>query len=193
MKLTILQSGDPILRAKATAVPTSMYGTDELRKMITDMAETLEAQDDGVAIAAPQVGISSRIFLVRYDRMRPPPGEGEPPRPADVGVFINPEFVKLSRKYKTMDEGCLSVRNVYGQTKRKDRATVRAYDAEGNAFERGGGGILAQAFQHEIDHLDGVLFTDDATKLVEIKEEDRAKEREERRERRQQSGAYDES
>ena len=69
-----------------------------------------------------------------------------------------------------MDEGCLSVKTHYGKTKRHERATVRAYDEHGNFFERGAGGILAQAFQHEIDHLNGMLFIDHATDLVTAEE-----------------------
>ncbi|HVW71549.1 MAG TPA: peptide deformylase [Candidatus Paceibacterota bacterium] len=182
--VAIRQSGDPVLRATAEAVPAELFGSEKLRSIIADMADTMDAEPDGVAIAAPQIGIPYRIFLVRYDRMKPPSPEtssrggppreeGEPVPPPDLGVFINPTFVRLSQKSHTMDEGCLSVRGTYGKAKRKDRATVRAYDASGKPFERGGGGILAQAFQHEIDHLNGVLFTDHAEELVKISAKER--------------------
>jgi peptide deformylase len=190
-RLPIMQSGEAVLRGKAKAVPASWFDTPKLRQIVADMAETLDAELDGVAIAAPQVDIPYRIFLVRYDRMKPPLPEGEPPRKADVGVFINPEIIKLSKKSIPMDEGCLSVRHFYGKTRRKTRATVRAYDAFGNQFERGAGGILAQAFQHETDHLEGTLFSDKATDLTEIREEDIAVERKERQERRLAAGQYD--
>jgi peptide deformylase len=132
------------------------------------MSETMDAEKDGVAIAAPQVGIPYRIFLVRFDRVLPAPKDGEIERPAELGVFINPELIRLSKKSVEMDEGCLSVRNVYGKTKRKDRATVRAQDVNGKKFERGGGKVLAQAFQHEIDHLNGILFIDHAKDLITL-------------------------
>jgi peptide deformylase len=99
--------------------------------------------------------------------MLPAPLPEEKPRPVDIGVYVNPEFSKKSRKRVHMDEGCLSVRGKYGTTLRFERATVRAKDEHGNVFERGAGGLLAQAFQHEIDHLDGILFIDQATDLYE--------------------------
>lgn len=190
-RLAVVQDGDAVLRGMAKPVPASWFGTPKLKTMVDDMAETLDAELDGVAIAAPQVGLPYRIFIVRYDRMKPPLPEGTPPRAAEVGVFINPEIIKLSKKSIPMDEGCLSVRHIYGKAKRKTRATVRAYDVEGKEFERGAGGILAQAFQHEMDHLKGGLFTDIATELAEIREEDAERVRKERQERRLAAGSYD--
>lgn len=162
----IVQNGDPVLRGIAAPVGDSQFGTPELEKVVTQMIETLDAQPDGVAIAAPQIGVPLRIFVVRYDRLYPAP-EGVTLLP-EVGVFINPEFVRASRRREEMDEGCLSVRGIYGKTYRHERATVRAHDLSGTRFERGGGGILAQVFQHETDHLDGILFTDHALELFRI-------------------------
>lgn len=167
----IVQKGDPVLSAKTAPVSSSMFGTPELDRMVADMAAALDKENDGVAIAAPQIGLPWRIFLVRYDRMTALK-EGEEARPIDIGVFVNPEIVKRSRKKEDMDEGCLSVRGVYGTTFRNERATVRAYDEHGKKFERGGGGLLAQAFQHEIDHLDGILFVDHAKNLREAMHDD---------------------
>lgn len=162
----IVQDGHPALRDGAQPVPESMFGTPELDRIVADMAEALDAQADGVAIAAPQIAIPYRIFLVRYDRMVP--GPADPARPAELGVFINPEFVKVARRREVMDEGCLSVRGRYGKTYRHERATVRARLPDGTAFTRGGGGVLAQAFQHEIDHLDGILFIDHALETYTV-------------------------
>jgi len=86
-------------------------------------------------------------------------------------VFINPEIIKISKKKGSVPEGCLSVRWLYGEVKRSTNATIRAYDENGKIFTRGGGGLLAQIFQHEVDHLNGVLFIDKAKNLVEIKPE----------------------
>jgi peptide deformylase len=169
MKVPIREEGDAVLRSVAKPVPPELFGTPELKKIISDMIDTMNAEKDGVAIAAPQIGVPYRIFLVRFDRVLPPVKEGEPEREAEVGVFINPELVRLAKKSILMDEGCLSVRNVYGKTKRKERATVRAYDENGRKFERGGGKVLAQAFQHEVDHLNGILFIDHAENLVEMR------------------------
>jgi peptide deformylase len=164
---TIVQDGDPVLRQIAVEVPEAMFGTKELADLLHDMEEALDAERDGVALAAPQIGASYRIFIVRYDKLLNPPPEGHPPHAKDVGIYINPEFVKTARKMEEMDEGCLSVRGTYGTTVRHTQATVQAQRADGSWFERGAGGVLAQAFQHEIDHLDGVLFIDHAIGLHE--------------------------
>jgi peptide deformylase len=162
----ILQDGADVLREDAQPVPEELFGTDELAVIVNDMADTLDAEPDGVAIAAPQIGIPYRIFVVRFDRtLSTSEKEDTGPIDPDVGVFINPEFVRSSRRREEMDEGCLSVRGLYGTTYRHERATVRAFDASGARFERGGGGLLAQVFQHEIDHLNGILFIDHAENI----------------------------
>jgi peptide deformylase len=136
------------------------------------MKESLDPELEGVAIAAPQIGVPYRIFVVRKDRtITPPPmEEGTPyvPPAAENEVYINPEIVKTSRKRADMDEGCLSVRGIYGTAKRHERVTVRARNEDGSTFERGGGGLMAQIFEHEIDHLNGILFIDHADHLIEI-------------------------
>ncbi len=162
----IVQNGDPVLRGTAAPVAEEQFGTSELQTVVAQMIEALDGQPDGVAIAAPQIGIPLRIFAVRYDRLYPAP-EGAT-LPAEVGIFINPEFVRAARRREVMEEGCLSVRGIYGKTYRHERATVRARDLSGTHFERGGGGILAQIFQHETDHLDGILFIDHALELFRI-------------------------
>lgn len=162
---SIVQDGDPTLREIAAPVGAEEFGTPALQELIDGMAAVLDAEPDGVALAAPQVGVSKRIFIVRYDRLVS--SHDETPAGPMLGVYINPEFIKSSRRRLEMDEGCLSVRGVYGKTIRHDRATVRAYGADGVKFERGGGGILAQVFQHEVDHLNGILFTDHAHEQFE--------------------------
>lgn len=164
-----MQDGHPVLREIAKAVPEELFGTPELSQILRDMEVTLDAQPDGVALAAPQVAIPYRIFIVRYDRMRR--HEEEKETIPERGVYINPIFVNSSKKREEMSEGCLSVRGIYGQTLRHERATVEARDEKGVYFERGGGGILAQAFQHEIDHLDGILFIDHAVELREVEKQ----------------------
>ncbi len=165
--LDILQVGHPVLRKIAHSVAVKDITGPVIKDVLKRMKEALASQDDGVAIAAPQIGESYRIFVVsgkifddRFKRGKGIP-KGEKPAHEDV-VFINPEIVKLSTKTKWLDEGCLSVRPIYGQVKRSLNATVKAYDEHGKKFERGGGGLLAHIFQHEIDHLDGILFIDKA-------------------------------
>ena len=172
--MEIAQEGTQVLRDIAEPIAEREFGGAALAKLLKDMALALDAQPDGVALAAPQIGVSKRIFITREDRMLPPSEEGAPVPPPTIGVFINPELIRVSRRKEEMDEGCLSVRGIYGRTKRHERATVKAYDADGNSFTRGAGGILAQAFQHEIDHLDGILFIDHAKHLVEAEHRDHA-------------------
>lgn len=164
---TTVPAEDSLLRATSAAVPDELFGTPELLQMIKDMEESLDAQLDGVALAAPQIGLLYRIFIVRYDRMRGRDEEDSATGP-EVGVFINPSITRTSQRRIWMDEGCLSVRTIYGKTHRYERATCRAQDVNGEWFERGAGGILAQAYQHEIDHLNGMLFIDHAKDMVTV-------------------------
>lgn len=172
----IVQDGDPVLREVAEPVPKKLFGSVELEELVADMVAALDIEPDGVALAAPQVRVSWRLFIVRMDRVETPPlhdgaaeGEETPVRPAVVEVYVNPEITKTSRKRARADEGCLSVRNIYGATNRHERVTIRAQRPEGSHFTRGAGGLLAQVFEHEIDHLNGILFTDAAEDVVEIK------------------------
>ena len=162
MPKPILQEGESVLRDVAKEVPQELFGTQELKTIIEDMKQALEPLPSGVALAAPQIGISYRIFIIRHDRMLP---ETEEELEPDVGIFINPKIIKTSRKKVEIPEGCLSTTGVFGTTTRFERATVQAQDVEGKTFTRGAGGILAQAFQHEIEHLDGTLFIDHAKDL----------------------------
>ena len=171
----IVQDGAEVLREVAKPVPEKLFGTAELALLIKDMEEALDAYPEGVALAAPQVGVSYRLFIVRKDRTLPPPATGmregaplPPPPTPEVEVYVNPEVMKTSRRRATADEGCLSVHGVYGTTKRHERVSVRARRADGTHFTRGGGGLLAQIFEHEIDHLNGVLFIDHAEHLISI-------------------------
>ncbi len=177
----IVAENETVLRTVASPVPEELFSTPELAGILKDMIDTLDQEPDGVALAAPQIGVPYRIFVVRYDRTLPPdptpdnsssevapPVTASTPRPADIGVFINPKFIRASRKRIEMEEGCLSVRGIYGTTLRHERATVQAHTEDGKKFERGGGGLLAQIFQHETDHLNGMLFTDHAIELVEV-------------------------
>lgn len=163
MKKIVQDGENPVLRQTAEEVPADFFGTEKLAAMITDMKDALHAKKNGVALAAPQIAIPYRIFIVRYDRMvAQDPDQEEAP---EIGIFINPEIIKTSRKKAEIPEGCLSVDGVFGKTKRYENVTVKAQDEHGKPFTRGAGGLLAQAFQHEIEHLDGIIFTDHATEL----------------------------
>ncbi len=166
----ILQQAEPVLRELAQDVPVTDITSPRIKKILTDMKTALDSQSDGVAIAAPQIGVPLRIFLVsgavldmiKYEK-------NELDRTVPDMVFINPTIDKLSKTTEWMDEGCLSVRYLYGKVKRATKATVTAYDEHGKKFTRGGSGILAQIFQHETDHLDGILFIDKAKEVEELK------------------------
>jgi peptide deformylase len=179
----IVQDGAEVLRAVAEPVPEEMFGSAKLTRIVADMKEALDPELEGVAIAAPQIAVPYRIFVVRKDRTIPPPpveeqgstlaqdSQGRTLEIPQHEVYINPEIIKTSRKRARMDEGCLSVRGVYGTTKRHERVTIRARNVDGSRFERGAGGLMAQIFEHEIDHLNGTLFIDHAEHLIEIRHE----------------------
>ncbi|MFA6520634.1 MAG: peptide deformylase [Candidatus Paceibacterota bacterium] len=176
----ILQQTEKVLRKTADEVPVTAIHTLKIQKILKEMSSALKSQDDGVAIAAPQIGYSLRIFVVsgkifgkNFARSREEKllndsyvTEVKKEIIKDL-VFINPKISKLSREKDWMPEGCLSVRWLYGQTFRSKKATVTAYDENGKKFVRGASGLLAQIFQHQTDHLDGVLFIDHAKDIKE--------------------------
>ena len=171
----IVQSGEPVLHMHAKPVLLKQIGSKELNKVLSDMNQAVEYESDGVAIAAPQIGIPLRIFIISkkaflVDDVKKNGEEKDIPVriPKNNLVFINPEITKLSRKKVKVPEGCLSVRWLYGNTIRHEKATVRAYDEHGKRFTYGGSGLIAQIFQHETDHLNGILFVDHATDIEEL-------------------------
>jgi len=170
----IVQTGNKVLRKIAKEVPVSDIKKSKIQKIISDMNEALNSQYDGVAIAAPQIAVSLRIFIISgkifdEDFIR---GEGtniknKIYRHSNM-VFINPIIKKISKDKKLMTEGCLSVRPIYGKVRRATKVTVEAYNEKGEKFTMSASGLLAHAFQHEIDHLEGILFTDKAKNLEKI-------------------------
>ncbi|OGI59515.1 hypothetical protein A2814_03220 [Candidatus Nomurabacteria bacterium RIFCSPHIGHO2_01_FULL_38_19] len=189
MPIKILQQNKKILRKMADEVSVSDIRKIKIKKILKEMSDALASQDDGVAIAAPQIGYSLRIFVVSSKVLKagfPERGlsQGDGPRGSALRtlrdsdpvqrapavknlVFINPKISKLSREKEWVIEGCLSVRWLYGRTHRSKKATVTAYDKNAKKFTRGASGLLAQIFQHETDHLNGILFTDHAKDIKE--------------------------
>lgn len=169
----ILDRNNKILRHIAKEVPLSDIGSPRIQAILADMKEALASQDDGIAIAAPQIGQSYRIFVVSGKVMNIVKKEkDEEERHYPDQVYINPVITKLSKKKEKMEEGCLSVRYLYGKCSRSTKATIVAYDENGNKFTRGVSGLMAQVFQHETDHLNGILFVDTATDLEELDEKE---------------------
>jgi peptide deformylase len=164
----IVQRDASVLREKAKEVPVKEIKSAKIKKILKDMKEALASQDDGVALAAPQIGVPLRIFIITgkiHDILYPE----EKSKKGKINlVYINPKITRLSKEQKLVEEGCLSVRWLYGKAKRSTRATITAHDEHGEKFERGGSGLLAQIFQHETDHLNGILFTDHAADLHEL-------------------------
>ncbi|MDE1925216.1 MAG: peptide deformylase [Patescibacteria group bacterium] len=186
MKESIVQAGNPVLRTKARPVAKKDIGSAKVKNLVKKMRAALSPEENGVAIAAPQVGEPLQIFIVagrvfaeepedsadvNAGRTRKRQGEQEQnlPAPRHDMVFINPEIIRSSRKKKIMSEGCLSVRGVFGTVMRHEKTSVRALDERGEPFTYHGSGLLAQIFQHETDHLNGILFIDKAEKIDEPK------------------------
>lgn len=145
----IRKIGDEILRKKSRPVEEI---DSKIITLLDDMADTMY-HTQGVGLAAPQVGILKRIAVIDV-------GDG-------IIELINPEIIETSGE-QTDKEGCLSVPGKYGIVSRPYKVTVRATDRDGNLFEITGEGLLARAFCHEIEHLDGYLFVDKVTEYVEV-------------------------
>ena len=166
----IIQVKNKILREKAKEVPVKDIGSEKLKKILGEMTKTLCAAKDGVALAAPQIGVSLRIFMVKKETFNAKTdAQTKPIGTNSLLVFINPKIIKISKKKQTVSEGCLSVNGIYGVIKRAEKITVEALDEKGRKFTRGAAGLMAQIIQHEIDHLNGVLFIDKAINLLKTR------------------------
>jgi peptide deformylase len=142
----ILKYGDQVLHEAAQPVEAI---TREIDRLVEDMIETMYAAP-GIGLAAPQIGVPARIFVIDLSIGR---------NPADLIVMINPEFVERVGM-QLEEEGCLSVPGFNATVVRPERAVVKGLDRTGEEQQRDGSGLLARAFQHEMDHLDGTLFVD---------------------------------
>jgi peptide deformylase len=142
----ILRYGDQVLHDRARNVDAI---TPEIDRLVDDMIETMYAAP-GIGLAAPQVGVALRLFVVDVSVGR---------KAGDLIVMINPEFVERDGM-QLEEEGCLSVPGFNATVVRPSRVVVKGLDRTGAAYQREGEGLLARAFQHEMDHLDGTLFVD---------------------------------
>ena len=140
----IVKDGDPVLRKKSRPVAEV---TDRIRTILDDMADTMHASN-GVGLAAPQVGVLRRMFVVQVDEEM-------------LYELINPEIVETDGD-QYGEEGCLSVPGYVGLVHRPEHVRIKGLDRNGQPVEYEGEGLLARAFMHEYDHLDGVLYTDKA-------------------------------
>ncbi|MGB8212491.1 MAG: peptide deformylase [Anaerolineales bacterium] len=147
---------DPILRRKAR--PVNHFDAD-LQTLVDDMIETMRAAP-GVGLAAPQVGVSERIIVVEYVE-----DEEDEAAPKKLYVMVNPEIKEFSTETEDGIEGCLSVPGLQGDVERSWAVTVKGQTRRGQPMKVKAKGWMARIFQHEIDHLNGVVFTDRATKV----------------------------
>jgi peptide deformylase len=147
---------DPVLRRKSR--PVKRFDT-ELQTLIEDMIETLR-EAPGVGLAAPQVGVSDRLIVVEY----PEDAELED-APKKLFVVVNPEINEISAETEIAIEGCLSIPGLQGEVERSLAVTIKGQTRRGQPVKIKAKGWLARIFQHEIDHLNGVVFTDRATKV----------------------------
>ncbi len=137
--------GSPVLRQRAAPVATV---DDAVRRLVDDLFETMHAAK-GVGLAANQVGVARRVAVVDVGEDAPPPL-----------VLINPRIVQASDTMESAEEGCLSIPDIYGEVERRLGVTIEALDRDGRLYKVELSGFKARAAQHEIDHLDGVLFLD---------------------------------
>ena len=155
--LPIIETPDPLLRQISSPVEEV---DDELRKLIDDMFETMYAAP-GIGLAAIQVGVAKRVLVI--DLQEPKEEGGEPVR--EPLVFVNPEIMEASDTLQVYSEGCLSVPEMYAEVERPDRIRARWLDRDGTSHEEELDGLLAICLQHEMDHLEGILFIDHLSRL----------------------------
>lgn len=153
---------DEVLRRKAHKVTNF---DKDLSTLVDDMFETMR-QAPGVGLAAPQIDISQRVIVVEY-------AEEEDEKPKSFAV-INPEIIKTSDETEMGIEGCLSIPNLVGEVERFSAVVVKGFNKQGKPVKIKSSGWLARIFQHEIDHLEGILFTDRATRIWQPPQEETA-------------------
>lgn len=162
-----------VLHQRAEEVPSKDIPSLHIQKIIREMSEALHKAPDGIGIAAPQIGYRLCIFLASEEALRWQEAEAMPEEERKKKVwqhfvFINPVIIKTSKKKTYVMEGCLSVPGKYGKVSRAEKVTIEAYDAEGKKFRRGASQLYARVMQHEVDHLNGILFTEKTKELVDI-------------------------
>jgi len=159
---TIVTLPEPVLRRKAR--PITKFD-DNLKKLIDDMIETMR-DAPGVGLAAPQVGVSERLIVVEYAE-EPEVEEGREPKEVKpkLYVMINPEIVKFSEEKEMGVEGCLSIPGLVGEVERFTTIHLKGLNRRGQPVKLRAEGWLARIFQHEVDHLNGVVFPDIATRV----------------------------
>ena len=159
MTCPIIQDPNPILHKKTLPI-TGNFGSAFLERLIRDMKQTLKVRD-GVGLAGPQVNEALSIFVIPDDiapEIRTPSAPLSFLKPLHPTVFINPEIIYYSTGREVLEEGCLSVKGMYKPTARSLEIKIKALDHRGRKISITAKGLLARVFQHETDHLNGILF-----------------------------------
>jgi peptide deformylase len=159
---TIVTTPDPVLRRKARKVNAV---DKDIQTLIDDMVETMRAAP-GVGLAAPQIGVSQRVIVVEYG------DEEDEDAPKKLYTLVNPEIVSFSEEVVEGIEACLSIPRIMGDVERHEKLVVKGLNRMGKPVKIKLSGWMARIFQHEIDHLEGVLFTDRASRAWRVKEEE---------------------
>jgi peptide deformylase len=162
----IVISPDPVLRQRAKKVRAV---TKDVKTLIDDMVETMR-DAPGIGLAAPQVGASQRVIVVEVAEESEDPEA--PPKPPKLYAVVNPEIVRHSPETNLANEGCLSIPGYLGEVERYDTITVKGLNRHGKPFRLKAKGWLARVFQHEIDHLEGILYIDRATQMWRLEEQE---------------------
>src|ERR1041384_167016 len=162
---TIVTLPDPVLKRKAHTVNTF---DKNLQILLDDMVETMR-EAPGVGLAAPQIGLSERIIVIEYFEREE--DEEKEDAPKKVWAVLNPEIVKASEEKLMGVEGCLSIPGLVGEVERHAQIQIKGLNRHGKSMRIKANGWLARIFQHEIDHLNGVLFTDRATRVWKPQDE----------------------
>ena len=162
-----------VLRSSAEVVPAADIPSPRIQRLISDMKDTLAASADGVGLAAPQVGAGLCIFLVSeeataIDEDAKGTNGTKAAKEWKHFVFINPVLKKRSRRKTSVVEGCLSVPGKFGEVARSDKVYLEWFDEHGRRHGRGFARFFARVIQHEMDHLDGILITDRAGRLLNV-------------------------
>lgn len=157
--LSIVRMGNPVLRRAAEALPVPVTGGfgEDVRQLAADMIDTM-FDAPGIGLAAPQIDVSRRIIVFRVPPERTTGATGD--LPLGPQVLINPEFLPIGEERTLGWEGCLSIPGLRGVVPRYQRIRYRGYDLDGNLVEREAAGTHARVIQHELDHLDAVLYPD---------------------------------
>ncbi|MFV3074717.1 peptide deformylase [Niveispirillum fermenti] len=165
--LPIVRMGNPVLRRVADPLPVPAAGGfgDDIRQLADDMVETM-LDAPGIGLAAPQVDVARRIIVFRVPPERATDTAGD--RPMGPQVLVNPVFVPLSAERVPGWEGCLSIPGLRGVVPRYRHIRYRGYDLDGNLVEREAAGTHARVIQHELDHLDAVLYLDRMESLATL-------------------------